>query len=177
VRDCCSPSRGSSCSAKDVLASIGAAGTARPISWRRTEGPVAGSRAIAETTARDLITLMERAIEAGTGTRAAVPGYRIAGKTGTARKAIAGRYMAGRYVAVFAGLAPASAPRLACVVVIDEPGGRAYHGGDVAAPVFAEFMSSTLRLLGEPADAVASARSAAAGAIPPEPRSPAQATR
>ena len=90
--------------------------------------------------------------QAGTGLRASIPGYRVAGKTGTAWKASAGGYATNRYVSVFAGLAPASDPRLSVVVVIDEPSAGKFYGGDVAAPVFASVVGDALRLLGEPPD-------------------------
>lgn len=83
----------------------------------------------------------------GTGTRAEVSGYRIAGKTGTVKKAAAGGYLEDSYLALFAGFAPASDPRLAMVVVVDEPRGEAYYGGAVAAPVFANVMTGALRML------------------------------
>lgn len=83
----------------------------------------------------------------GTGHRAAVAGYRIAGKTGTVKKASAGGYSDDRYVAVFAGMAPASNPRLVMVVTINEPRGEVYYGGKVAAPVFSNVMSGALRLM------------------------------
>ena len=83
----------------------------------------------------------------GTGSRAAVAGYRIAGKTGTVKKASAGGYSDDSYVAVFAGMAPASSPRLAMVVTINEPRGDVYYGGKVAAPVFSKVMSGALRLM------------------------------
>ena len=76
----------------------------------------------------------------------------MAGKTGTARKYEAGGYSDVRHLAAFAGLTPASRPRLALVVVIDEPSGEAYYGGEVAAPVFAQVMSGALRLLAVPPD-------------------------
>jgi cell division protein FtsI (penicillin-binding protein 3) len=88
----------------------------------------------------------------GTATKAAVPGYRIAGKTGTARKATAGGYSDRRYTAVFGGLAPASRPRLAVVVVIHEPATGVYYGGEVSAPVFSEIVAGALRILGIPPD-------------------------
>ena len=104
--------------------------------------------------ARDIIDMLEGVVtEAGTGLRAAVPGYRVAGKTGTAWKASAGGYATNRYMSVFAGLAPASDPRLAVVVVIDEPSAGKFYGGDVAAPVFATVVGDALRLLGEAPDA------------------------
>jgi cell division protein FtsI (penicillin-binding protein 3) len=90
----------------------------------------------------------------GTGTKAAVAGYTIAGKTGTAWKFAAGGYSEDKYISIFAGLAPASDPRLAAVVVIDEPSGELYYGSDVAAPVFADIMTESLRLLAVPPDAL-----------------------
>jgi cell division protein FtsI (penicillin-binding protein 3) len=90
----------------------------------------------------------------GTGAKAGVTGYRIAGKTGTAWKFAAGGYSQDKYLSIFAGLAPASDPRLAAVVIIDEPHGDFYYGSDVAAPVFAEVMTEALRLLAVPPDAL-----------------------
>ncbi len=87
----------------------------------------------------------------GTGTRARVPGYRVAGKTGTSRKVGAGGYD-DRYVASFAGFAPVSRPRLAAVVVIQDPEGEAYYGGQVAAPLFSRVMDAALRLFNVPPD-------------------------
>lgn len=83
----------------------------------------------------------------GTGSRAAVAGYRISGKTGTVKKASAGGYSDDSYIALFAGMAPASNPRLAMVVTINEPQGDIYYGGKVAAPVFSRVMSGALRLM------------------------------
>ena len=83
----------------------------------------------------------------GTGSRAAVAGYRISGKTGTVKKAAAGGYSDDSYIALFAGMAPASNPRLAMVVTINEPQGDVYYGGKVAAPVFSKVMSGALRLM------------------------------
>ena len=85
--------------------------------------------------------------EGGTGRRAAIPGYRVAGKTGTSKKSTAGGYADDRYVAVFVGFAPATTPRLAAVVVVNEPNGEVYYGGQVAAPVFSKVMAGALRLL------------------------------
>lgn len=83
----------------------------------------------------------------GTATRSNVPGYRVAGKTGTSRKASAGGYTEKRYVSVFTGLAPASKPRFVLTVVINDPQGEEYGGGAVAAPVFSNIMREALRLL------------------------------
>ncbi|WP_051149862.1 peptidoglycan D,D-transpeptidase FtsI family protein [Methylohalobius crimeensis] len=90
----------------------------------------------------------------GTASRARVAGYQVAGKTGTAKVAIPGGYADDRYRALFVGMAPASKPRLVLAVVIDEPGGKDYYGGLVAAPVFARVMEIALRLLGVPPDGV-----------------------
>ncbi len=131
-----------------AYATIGALGVHRPISFRRVEEAVPGERVLPQKVARDLIGLLEGAVRpAGTGVKAAVPGYRVAGKTGTAWKATAGGYSTDRYLSVFAGVVPATQPRLAVVVMIDEPRGVLYYGGDVAAPVFASVTSGALRLM------------------------------
>lgn len=85
-------------------------------------------------------------------TVAKVDGYRVGGKSGTAIKAFAGGY-GNDYVGLFAGVAPVSDPEIAVVVVIDDPGGDLYHGGEVAAPVFSRIMKGALRLLNVPPDA------------------------
>jgi cell division protein FtsI (penicillin-binding protein 3) len=88
----------------------------------------------------------------GTAPKAQVPGYRVAGKTGTAHK-LEGRGYTNKYVSSFVGFAPASAPRLIVAVMLDEPSAGTYYGGDVAAPVFSAVMGSALRTLGVPPDA------------------------
>ena len=88
-------------------------------------------------TARQMIEMMAEVVgPKGTAQLAAIPGYQVAGKTGTAKKSIAGGYQKDDYVAVFAGIAPASNPRLVMAVMIDEPTQNGYYGGVVAAPVF-----------------------------------------
>ena len=110
---------------------------------------------ISSQVADQVVKMMEAVIAPeGTGNRAAVDGYRIAGKTGTAHLFRNGGYDKARYVATFAGLAPASAPRLAMVVTIKDPKGEAFYAGDVAAPVFSRFMNRALPLLKIPADGV-----------------------
>lgn len=131
-----------------AYATVGALGLRRPITFRRAGGSAAAERVLEERVARELIGLLEHVVGPdGTGRKAAVPGYRVAGKTGTAWKASGGEYSTNRYLAVFAGVVPASRPRLAAVVMIDEPGGGLYYGGDVAAPVFGAVMAGALRLL------------------------------
>ncbi|MDR5817810.1 MULTISPECIES: penicillin-binding protein 2 [unclassified Caballeronia] len=105
-------------------------------------------------TARAVRDMLERAIgEHGTGRAAAVDGYRVGGKTGTARKQIGRAYAANKYRASFVGIAPMSDPRLIVAVMIDEPGGSSYYGGTVAGPVFSGIVGGTLPLLGVPPDA------------------------
>ncbi len=89
----------------------------------------------------------------GTGLRAQVHHYRVGGKTGTSRKVGAGGYE-NRYVAAFAGIAPISQPRLVAVVVVHEPKGAAYYGGQIAAPLFGRVVGGALRLLDVPPDAI-----------------------
>lgn len=101
----------------------------------------------------ELRDMMEGVVEStGTGSRAAVAKFRIAGKTGTVRKIVNGSYAEDRYLALFAGMAPASDPRLVMVVMIDEPSVGEYYGGHVAAPVFSRVMADGLRLLNVPPD-------------------------
>ena len=88
----------------------------------------------------------------GTGKKASVANYRIAGKTGTSHKASASGYAAARYVSSFAGFGPASNPRLVCIVVINDPTGEEYYGGLVAAPLFSEVMTGAMRILNIPPD-------------------------
>ncbi len=138
-----------------AYASIGAGGTLHPVSLVALDAPNEGKRVLSEDTADAVRRMMEEVVRpGGTGMKAAVDGYRIAGKTGTAWKFAAGGYSEDKYISIFAGLAPASDPRLATVVVIDEPGGELYYGSDVAAPVFADVMSESLRLLAVAPDAL-----------------------
>ncbi len=137
-----------------AYATLGALGIARPVSLLRLDQPPAGMRVLDERVCRELIGMLETVVstEGATGTRAAIPGYRVAGKTGTAWKAMAGGYSTNLYMSVFAGVAPASHPRLAAAVIIDQPGAGLYYGGDVAAPVFSAVVGGSLRLLGIPPD-------------------------
>jgi len=112
-----------------------------------------GEQVFSPQTAREVRAMLEMAVRpGGTAPRAQIPGYRVAGKTGTARKLEGGRYTTKKYVASFVGFAPASDPRLVVAVMIDEPRGK-YYGGEVAAPVFAAVMAGTLRTLGIAPDA------------------------
>ena len=116
-------------------------------------GAMAGERVLPADPIRSVLSMLEQVVQpTGTGKRAAVAEYRIAGKTGTVRKSVNGSYAEGQYQALFVGMAPASDPRLVLVVVIDEPDGEKYYGGQVAAPVFSKVMTSSLRLLNVPPD-------------------------
>jgi stage V sporulation protein D (sporulation-specific penicillin-binding protein) len=92
--------------------------------------------------------MLESVVVNGTGRNAYVPGYRAAGKTGTAQKVIDGAYAENKFVASFLGFAPANDPRLAMIVVMDEPGGSMYYGGQIAAPVFKTVIHEALQYLG-----------------------------
>ena len=138
-----------------AYAALGDQGRMHPVSLIAIDHPGDGEQVIAHDTANAVKRMLEEVVRpGGTGTKAAVTGYRIAGKTGTAWKSGVGGYSEDKYFSIFAGLAPASEPRLAAVVVIDEPGGELYYGSDVAAPVFSEVMAESLRLLAVPPDAL-----------------------
>ncbi|MBI2993990.1 MAG: penicillin-binding protein 2 [Gammaproteobacteria bacterium] len=128
-------------------------GVLRPVSLQKQSGRVPGQPVMPAAVAAQVRAMLETVVEPdGTGHRAAVRGYRVAGKTGTVHKAVAGGYAENRYLSLFAGFAPASAPRLVLVVMIDEPQMGEYYGGLVAAPVFARIMHSALRIFAVPPD-------------------------
>ncbi|MCB1931325.1 MAG: penicillin-binding protein 2 [Candidatus Accumulibacter sp.] len=129
-------------------------GDLMPLSLTRVVSPRPhGTQVFSPQTAREVRAMLEMAVQpGGTAPKAQIPGYRVAGKTGTARKLENGRYTTKNYVGSFVGFAPASDPRLIVAVMIDEPRGK-YYGGEVAAPVFAAVMSGTLRTLGIAPDA------------------------
>ncbi|MDH5240957.1 MAG: penicillin-binding transpeptidase domain-containing protein, partial [Gammaproteobacteria bacterium] len=138
-----------------AYAVIGGGGVKRPISLFAVDESVRGERVFSNESADAVKRMLEEVVRpGGTGTKAAVDGYRVAGKTGTAWKFAKGGYSEDKYISIFAGLAPASNPRLVTVVVIDEPSGELYYGSDVAAPVFADVMTESLRLLAIPPDAM-----------------------
>lgn len=137
-----------------AYATIGSLGVARPVSFLAADAPVAGTRVLEEPICHELLKMLESVVAAeGTGKLAAIPGYRVSGKTGTAWKATAGGYSTDRYMAVFGGVAPETDPRLAAVVVIDEPSAGQHMGGEVSAPVFSRVVGGALRLLAVAPDA------------------------
>ncbi|HEY5763803.1 MAG TPA: penicillin-binding protein 2 [Rhodocyclaceae bacterium] len=136
-----------------------------------------GTPLLAPQAAREVLAMLEMAVQdGGTAPKARIPGYRVAGKTGTAHKLEGGSY-ANKYVASFVGLAPVSSPRLIVALMIDEPSAGKYYGGDVAAPVFAGIMEASLRSLGVMPDLTrlqATARSTPPPATPEAPAREAQ---
>lgn len=129
-------------------------GELMPVTLLKLEAPVAGQRIFSERTAHALRDMLELAVlpPDGTAPLAQVAGYRVAGKTGTAHKLENGRYV-NRYIASFVGFAPASNPKLVVAVMIDEPSGGKYYGGQVAAPVFSKVTAAALHALNVPNDA------------------------
>lgn len=119
-----------------------------PITMLRRDAPVRGVKVMTRRTAQQIRNMLELAVSRrGTGAAAQLLHYSVAGKTGTVHKLISGDYAKDRYVASFAGMAPASNPRLVMVVTVDEPDARRHFGGQTAAPVFSRVMAGALRLL------------------------------
>ena len=129
-------------------------GVAVPTSILRVQHPPNGQRLFSARTALQIKSMLTEVVRSGTGRMAAVSGYHIAGKTGTVHKPANDGYAEDRYVSLFAGMAPATRPKLVAVIVIDEPQGVDYFGGRVAAPIFARVMRDALRLLNIPPDAL-----------------------
>lgn len=122
-------------------------GIMRPVSLLKIDENK-GHRIMPEGVGHQVLDMMETVIgPAGTARRAAVTGYRVAGKTGTVHRLGSSGYNRDEYTAVFAGIAPVSDPRLAVVVMVDNPKGREYYGGEVAAPVFSRVTQGAMRLL------------------------------
>jgi cell division protein FtsI (penicillin-binding protein 3) len=127
-----------------VVAAVGSAEGREP---RYPSPPVAGHPLTPESAAT-LRALLENVVTTGTGKGAAVAGYRVAGKTGTAQKPVAGGYSESGYVPSFVGFAPAARPVVVGVVAVDEPAGWEYHGGQVAAPLFGAIAQQVLLYMG-----------------------------
>ena len=136
----------------DAYAMLANKGVKMPLSLFKLEEQPQGEQMIDPKIADQVLLMMEAAtLPGGTATRAAVQGYRVAGKTGTAHKLRADRkgYSQSEYRALFAGVAPVSDPRIAMIVVVENPQGT-YYGGTVSAPVFARVMQESLRLMNVP---------------------------
>jgi cell division protein FtsI (penicillin-binding protein 3) len=143
-----------------AYAILGTRGRAVPVSLLALDQPAQSRQVIDAAAATAVLSMMEPVASAlGTAPQAAITGYRVSGKTGTARKFTTGGYHADRYLSVFGGVAPASDPRLAAVVMIDEPSAGVFYGGEVAGPVFSRVVGDALRILGIPPDDGEGARS------------------
>ncbi len=129
-------------------------GELKPLALVKQQLPSESRQVISARTARQVRRMLELVVQpGGTATRARIPGYRVAGKTGTTNKIVGGSYAADRYISSFVGFAPASRPRLIVAVMVDEPTAGEHFGGVVAAPVFARVMAGGLRLLAVEHDA------------------------
>jgi cell division protein FtsI (penicillin-binding protein 3) len=138
-----------------VYATIASDGVYRPLSITRIDPPVVGQRVMDEGLVHEVKHMMESvALPGGGGIKAAVRGYRVAVKTGTAKKIGPDGQYIDKYIAYTAGIAPASRPRFALVVVINNPQGGKYYGGAVSAPVFSTIMSEVLRTMNVEPDAL-----------------------
>ncbi|WP_432472365.1 peptidoglycan D,D-transpeptidase FtsI family protein [Amphritea sp. HPY] len=123
-------------------------GVVRPVSLLKLDRPQATTRVMPQQVAEQVLRMMETVTQqGGTGRRAAIDGYRVAGKTGTVHKVGRGGYKDDQYVSVFAGVAPVINPRIIAVVMVDNPKGQEYYGGEVAAPVFSRVVGGALRAL------------------------------
>ena len=113
-----------------------------------TDNSAIGQQVMAGQTADQVLAMLETVVsKKGTGSRAGVQGYRVAGKTGTVHKLSEGGYQQGKYLSLFAGVAPVTNPQVVAVVLIDEPGGDHYYGGEIAAPVFSRVVGGAMRIL------------------------------
>jgi cell division protein FtsI (penicillin-binding protein 3) len=124
-----------------------------PISLLKLDAKPIGRPLVSPETAHEVVRMMEMAVgPGGTAPRAQVPGYRVAGKTGTAHKPEKGGYAEHKFVSSFVGLGPVTHPRFIVAVMLDEPQGANYYGGDVSAPVFSTVMGQALRMMSVPPD-------------------------
>jgi cell division protein FtsI (penicillin-binding protein 3) len=119
----------------------------------RREGKPASVQVYSPGVARKIRSMLEAAAGPDGAKLAQVQGYRVAGKSGTARKIVNGKYSTSRYRSSFVGFAPVSNPRIVVAISIDEPGSKHYYGGRIAAPVFSEVVARSLRRLGVAPDA------------------------
>ncbi len=139
-------------------------GVLMPVSLLKLDSVPDGERVMSAEVATRVRSMLESVLsDAGTGKAARVKDYRIAGKTGTAHRSGKGGYAEDRFTALFAGIAPASKPRLVLVVVVHDPGRNEWHGGAVAAPIFSKIMAGALRLLNISPDDLSPAQLRAAG--------------
>lgn len=130
-------------------------GVKLPLSLLKLDKPATGERVLTPKLAKQMLTLLEAVFaKGGTAESISVPGYRVAGKTGTSKMVGEEGYQKHRYISSFVGIAPVSHPRLVVTVVIQDPQGKNYYGGLVSGPVFQKIMEGSLRILDVPPDAL-----------------------
>lgn len=133
-------------------------GVRLPVSLLKLNTPPAGEQVMNKQRAHELLAMLETVVQkGGTAEAASVPGYRVAGKTGTAKLAGPHGYLQHRYTSTFIGIAPVTNPRLVVAVIIHDPQGKQYYGGQVSGPVFSRIMEGTLRILDIPPDDMSAA--------------------
>lgn len=128
-----------------AYAALAADGLMPEVTFQKLNDEPRVTRVFSESIARDLRQMMQSVVSSGTGKAASIPGYTVAGKTGTTHISENGSYADDRYLSLFAGMVPAGNPAMVAVIVIKEPRGR-YYGGEVAAPVFSKIMAGALRI-------------------------------
>ncbi len=137
-----------------AYAVLGNGGVKLPVSLLRVEKTPTGEKVLEKEIANKMLLLLESVVnKGGSGTAAFIPGYRVAGKTGTTRMVGEDGYLDHHHSSSFVGIAPLTQPRLVVAVVIHDPQGKQYYGGEVSGPVFKKIMEGTLRVLGLPPDA------------------------
>ncbi|MGE4350279.1 MAG: peptidoglycan D,D-transpeptidase FtsI family protein [Candidatus Berkiella sp.] len=128
-----------------------------PISFLKHSHDIQSEQVISPSVAEAINKMLQLSTQkGGTGTKASIPGYQVAGKTGTVRKVSQQGYSDSQHVSVFAGFVPANNPKVAIVVIVDDPSNGKYYGGDVAAPVFSKIAFSTMRILNVPQESYSS---------------------
>ncbi|CUB05874.1 peptidoglycan D,D-transpeptidase FtsI family protein [Marinomonas fungiae] len=123
-----------------------------PVTLFKQDMPPQGEQVIPANIAQDVVHMLQAVVTEGSGKKAQIPGYNVAGKTGTVHKVGEGGYAYDQYISLFAGVVPATNPRLAMVVMVNDPKGRKYYGGEVSAPVFSRVMEGALTMLNIPPD-------------------------
>ena len=123
-------------------------GIKRPVSLIKLDEPAVGEKIVSADIAEDVVEMLQTVTGSkGTAKKAVTDAYSVAGKTGTSHKVGRGGYDSSKYISIFAGIAPVDNPRLVTVVVVDDPKGKEYFGGEVAAPIFSDIVSESLRIL------------------------------
>lgn len=136
-------------------AMLASEGRTRPVTMLKATEPPPATQVFPPEHVAELVKMMETVTQkGGTAVKAAIPGYRVAGKTGTVHRLGQHGYEADRYISLFAGFAPVSDPRVVCVVIVNDPRGGVYYGGAIAAPVFSAVVRGALRLMNVPPDNV-----------------------